>query len=75
MFLNFLSGYNDLTFNFYLYFSNNVLLTTSYVIDLESALYGELTVDGAGVGALDVHFLQLYAYVDEETYWPLIWNG
>ena len=73
--LNFLSGSGDLTFTFNLYFSNDVLVTTGYTIDLESQLYALLTVNGGGFSTLDVHYEALKATTNEEYSLDLIEDG
>lgn len=72
--LNFLSASGGLTFDFVLYFSNGYEVGDQ-IIDLESQLYGILTVDGGGFSALDVHFETLTATSSEGYTWPLISYG
>jgi len=74
--LNLLSDYGDLTFSFDLYFTyGDGPVTTDYTIDLESELYGELSIVRGGFSGLDVHFEQLLAVSDSGAEWPLIYDG
>ena len=74
--LNFLSESGALTFSFNLYFfTSGAPVTTDYTIDLETPLYGILSVNGGGFSTLDVHFEALYATTTEGYYEELIFNG
>lgn len=73
--LNFLSGDGDLTFSFNLYLNGGNLVTTDYTIDLETLLYGELSVATGGFSGLDVHFEELTAVSSSGDQYTLILNG
>ena len=74
--LNFLSESGALTFSFNLYFfTSGAPVTTDYTIDLETPLYGILSVNGGGFSTLDVHFEALTATSSEGYSEDLISNG